>query len=205
MSFKTASNDVTRLCWFDMASNTCEPRGRGNFLDSACSMTPSATADIESCVTRTYSRAGVGFPSLSTSDRTTSNVKAISLAMANHQLNSTCLHLVAIVEVQVDPLARFQSFQGTCFLAHYRVLRWWWVLMSYRWVYKVSWVVCWLVEMKTHKLSNLESHRVTLSFFVPATFVERHTSPATISTLARLRDTVGNDRSTAWTTAKCDS
>ena len=86
------------------------------------STTSSATADIECCVTRTYSRAAVGFPSLSTSDRTTSNVKAISLAMANHQLNSTCLHLVAIVEVQVDPLARFQSFQGTCFLAHYRVL-----------------------------------------------------------------------------------
>ena len=86
-------------------------------------MTPSATADIESCVTRTYSRAAVGFPSLSTSDRTTSNGEAISLSMANHQLNVTYLHSVVTVEVQADRLSRFQSCQGTCFLAHYHVLR----------------------------------------------------------------------------------
>ena len=205
MRFKTEPNDVTRVCWSDMASSTCESRGWGNFVDWACSMTSSATADIESCVTRTYSWAAVGFPFLSTKDRTTSNGKAISLAIAHHQLNSTCLHLVAIVEVQVDPLARFQFCQGTCFWVHCRVLRWWWALTSYRRVYKASWAVCWLVEMETHKLSNLESHRVTLSFSAPATFVERHTSPATTSTLARLRHTVGNDRSIARTTAKCDS
>ena len=205
MSFKTASNDVTRVFWSDMASNRCESRGRGNFVDWACSMTSSATADIESCVTRTYSRAGVGYPSLSTSDRTTSNGKAISLALVNHQLNSTCLYLVAIVDAQVVSLARFQFCQGTCFWAHCRVLRWWWVLMSYWRVYKAPWIICWLVKMKTHKLSNLESHRVTLSFFAPATFVERCTSPATTSTLARLRDTAGNDSSTAWSTTKCDS
>ena len=125
MSSNTASIDVARLCLSDSASNTWGSTTWENSADWARLMAWSAAAGIESCVTRTYSRAAVGFPSLSTKDRTTSNGKAISLAIAHHQLNSTGLHLVAIVEVQVDPLARFQFCQGTCFWVHCRVLRWW--------------------------------------------------------------------------------
>ena len=70
----------------------------------------SATADIERCITRTYSRAALGLPTLSAKDRTTSNYQAISLSMANHQLNVACLHSLEIVEVA---LARCQSCRGT--------------------------------------------------------------------------------------------
>ena len=80
MSLKRAPNDITRLCWSERASNT---RGREKFADWARSMTSSATANIESRVTRTYSRAELGFAFLSTKGRTTSNCQAINFAMAN--------------------------------------------------------------------------------------------------------------------------
>ena len=114
MSFKTAPIDVARLCLSNRASNTWESRTWENFADLACSMAWSATADIESCVTRTYSRAALGFPSLSTNNRTTSNCQDMSPAMTDHQTNATCLYSVVSVEVQADRWSRFQSCQGTC-------------------------------------------------------------------------------------------
>jgi len=56
-------------------------------------------------------------------------------------------------------------------------------------------------EMKAHK-SNLESHRVILSFFDLTLCVWRCTSPATTSTLDCRLDRAGNDRLTARTTEK---
>ena len=77
--------DVTRFCWFDRVSEilvqalyTSETRGRKSFCADvwACSIALPATADVESCVTRTNSRAGLGFPFLSTKDRTTSKLSS---------------------------------------------------------------------------------------------------------------------------------
>ena len=111
-----ASNDVTKLCLSNTTSDTSEMRGRESFFADvwACSTASPATADIESCVTRTYSRAELRFPPLSTKDRTTSGCRTISLAMANHDPGVTYLHSVASVEVQVNALARCRSCQGTC-------------------------------------------------------------------------------------------
>jgi len=80
-----AWKDVTRFCWFDRVSeilvkvsDASETRGRKSFCADvwACSIALPATADVESCVTRTNSRAGLGFPFLSTKDRTTSKLSS---------------------------------------------------------------------------------------------------------------------------------
>ena len=52
------------------------------------------------------------------------------------------------------------------------------------------------VDIKAYK-SNLEFHRVILSFFHWTLCVRRCTSPATIPTLVRRLEMTGNDRLTA--------
>ena len=141
--FNSASNDVTKLCLFNTASDTSEMRGRESFIADiwAWSTALPATADIESCATRTYSWAELGLPSLSTKDRPTSNCRTISLGVANHDPGVTCLHSVASVEVQVNAPARCQFSQGTCPWVYHRAIWWWWFLMSYRRrAYRVLWV-----------------------------------------------------------------
>ena len=145
---KTASNDDINPSWRDKvsealvkASDALETRGRVSFFANfwACSTASPATADIESSVTRTYSRAGLGFPFLSTKDRTTSN--SLSAWASKHKLDVICLHSVATVEVQANALAQCQSCQGSCPWACYRAVRRWWFLMSDRWrVYEARWV-----------------------------------------------------------------
>jgi len=78
--FIRALNDVIRFCWFDRASeisvkapDTSETMGCESFWADVLvfSSASPATADAESCVIRTDSLAGLGFPFLSTKDRTT--------------------------------------------------------------------------------------------------------------------------------------
>ena len=73
-------NDVTSFCWFDRVSeilvktsDTSETMGCKSFWADVLvwSSASPATADAESCVIRTDSLAGLGFPFLSTKDRTT--------------------------------------------------------------------------------------------------------------------------------------
>ena len=83
--FIRALNDVTRFCWFDMvseisakASDIVETRGCESFCADVwvCWIALAATADVESCVTRTDSWAALGFPFLSTKDRITSKLSS---------------------------------------------------------------------------------------------------------------------------------
>ena len=55
-----APKDVTKLCLSSRASDTLETRGRESFFTDVWARSTAwpATVDIESCVTRTYSRAG---------------------------------------------------------------------------------------------------------------------------------------------------
>ena len=97
------------------ASDASEMMGGESFFtdDPACSIASPANTSVESSVARTYSWAGLGFPRLSDKDRTTSNCQTISLGMANHQREVTCLDSVVSVEVQADALVRSRSCQGT--------------------------------------------------------------------------------------------
>ena len=97
------------------ASDILEMRGCENsFADVlARSSASPAIADVESCVIRTDSLAGLGFPFLSNKDRTTSKLSSIQ-HWYDPQLDVTCLHSVAHIEVQVDAQVRCQSCQGTC-------------------------------------------------------------------------------------------
>ena len=97
------------------ASDILEMRGCENsFADvlARSSVSP-ATADVEFCVIRRDSLAGLGFPFLSNKDRTTSELSSIQ-HWYDPQLDVTCLHSVAHIEVQVDALVRCQPCQGTC-------------------------------------------------------------------------------------------
>jgi hypothetical protein len=89
------------------ASDALETQGGESFCVDvwACFTASPATADIESCVTRTYSRAELRFPSLSIKGRTTSNCRILSLGMADHDLD-TYLHSDVSVEVQAKAVAR---------------------------------------------------------------------------------------------------
>ena len=81
--FIRALNDATSFCWFDRVSeilvrlsDTLETRGCESFCADTwvCSSASPAIADAESCVIRTDSFARLGFPFLSTKDRTTSKL-----------------------------------------------------------------------------------------------------------------------------------
>lgn len=76
-----ASNDVIRSRWFVWvleifvtASETSVARGRASPCADvwACSTASPATIDADSCVTRIERRPALGFPFLSTKDKTTS-------------------------------------------------------------------------------------------------------------------------------------
>ena len=115
-------NDVIKSCWFDRVSDVLvrasEMRGCDKFCVDvwACSSALPATADVESRVIRTVSLAALWSPFLLTKDRTTSKLWRFNVNMIN-KLNVTCLRSVANLDVQVDPLARCQSCQGTYQLA----------------------------------------------------------------------------------------
>jgi hypothetical protein len=95
--------------------------------DCACLIASPATAEAESCTTRTHSRAGVGFPFMSTKDRTTSKFSSHqSLVWPTTSQMSTCLHSDASVDGWANSLTQCQSCRGTSSAwipSCYRVIR----------------------------------------------------------------------------------